>query len=164
MNSIVYFTGPSYELKFGLLNINSILTCNARINKREHVFSLLATHNLDVFCIDETYFTSLNSTRETMNYYVKPGYKMLTYRRQIAEKGQRKGGGVAILYRDHLNLQQLEIPHMEIQPAELEMVVNGVFDKCFEGVTVQLTETSETIHHKVDSCRFVQTAGADLNT
>ena len=96
--------GLARSLTIGHANFRSL------VPKLDLVQQTLSDHNIDVMCLTKTWL----SDRVTDRILVFPGYRLVRRDRQ-ARQGQGRpaagscGGGVAVLYREHLTCDILPI-------------------------------------------------------
>ena len=96
-------TSTARSLTIGHSNVRSL------VPKMDSVQQTLSDHNIDVMCLTETWLTEKVQNR----FLVFPGYKLVR-RDRPARPGQdrpaagSRGGGVAIMYREHLKCDILK--------------------------------------------------------
>ena len=90
---------PAAPLRIGHLNVRSLMP------SLDDVMVTLNTEHLDILCVSETWL------RETIDsrFIVFPGYKLLRRDRDVSDGGKRRGGGVAIIYRETMRVEQLAV-------------------------------------------------------
>ena len=92
-------------MKIGHLNVRSLT------GKLEEINALLLSENLDILCLSETFLTPDVLT----DFLVFSGYKICRADRRRPRKGRQvvRGGGVAILYRDHLKVEMMNLENTD---------------------------------------------------
>ena len=93
------------EITIGHINIRSL------VPKLDEVRLLIRQHELDAFCMTETWMTKAVSS----DILLFPGYHVFREDRTIAKRGQRsvRGGGLAIVIRDDITACKLKVPPPE---------------------------------------------------
>ena len=87
-----------------ILHIN----CRSLLNKREELENIIEQLKPNIICLTETWFDGSVSPKE----YVPDGYKIIRHDRTELFKtkyGKNNGGGVAILYKEHIKIQKISI-------------------------------------------------------
>ena len=97
-------TTAGRKINIGHANVQSI------IPKMDCINHVLKEQNLDIFCLSETWLTEIVKDR----VLIFPGYQIVRRDRTAPSDARRRaapnrGGGVAILYRDTLNVTALPV-------------------------------------------------------
>ena len=77
------------------------LNAQSIVSKIDDIILLLRNHDIDILCISETWL----SPQVCDEYLPFPGYKILR-----CDREGRRGGGVAMLFRNECRVQQLTMP------------------------------------------------------
>jgi len=90
------------------------------VSKRDYCQHIFNNSKVDIICVTETWFKS-----ELSDFFAQlPGYKLLRHDRAADVSNKKKGGGIAIYYKCHLNLS----------------VVNGSANSLVEYLNVELCD------------------------
>ena len=87
-----------------ILHIN----CRSLLNKREELEDIIEQLKPNILCLTETWFDGSVSPKE----FVPDGYKIIRHDRTELFKtkyGKNNGGGVAILYKEHIKIQKISV-------------------------------------------------------
>jgi len=106
--------GPQFTdnyITLGSLNIRSATSKAALIQ------NLIYDHNIDIIALQETWFKP--DTHPAINQDVAPpGFAVNHVYRQFAAGGPTRGGGLAVIYRDHVKVRPIDL---HFQPATFEL-------------------------------------------
>ena len=91
---------PAAPLNIAHLNVRSLMP------SLDDVMVTLDIHNLDILCVSETWLQETVDSR----FIILPGYRLLRRDRPARDGRQRRGGGVAVIYRETLRVEQLAVP------------------------------------------------------
>ena len=72
----------------------------------DDVMDTINTHRLDLLCVSETWLQETVDSR----FITIPGYLVIRQDRPARDGRQKRGGGVAILYRETLQVERLMVP------------------------------------------------------
>ena len=81
------------------------MNCRSAINKQEEIYYIIKITNPDIFCMTETWFDDSIPAQA----FIPEGYKIIRKDRSEDFKqkyGKTRGGGVAILYKEHLKVER----------------------------------------------------------
>ena len=87
-----------------ILHIN----CRSLINKREEFENIIQTLKPNIVCLTETWFDGSVSPKD----FVPEGYNIIRHDRSEMFKtkyAKKNGGGVAIIYKDHIKIQKISL-------------------------------------------------------
>ena len=87
-----------------ILHIN----CRSLVNKREELEHIIQQLKPNIICLTETWFDGSVSPRD----YVPEGYNIIRHDRTEMFKtkyAKKNGGGVAIIYKDHIKIQKISL-------------------------------------------------------
>lgn len=85
---------PGPQIRVGHLNVNRLMPSIDDVNL------ILQDRNLDILCLSETFLSDKVDDR----YLIFPGYVVKRRDRQT------NGGGVCIIYRDHIDVEEFDVP------------------------------------------------------
>lgn len=113
--------GPPSCLKFGVLNTRSVL------NKAVHLHDLIADRRLHIVALTETWMQS-DAPAAIQLDTAPSGYQVI--HRPRGSSSDRRGGGVALIYRDSIHMKVLDYGRSSTE---------------FESLVVQLTSLSSPL-------------------
>ena len=98
--------GPatSTKLFFSHINTRSCTTVTDNLDKPTVLQEFISDHNIDALALTETWL-SPDTPTPILNSLTPPGYELLH-----SPRTDRRGGGLALIYRSSLNLSHIQLP------------------------------------------------------
>ena len=91
---------PAAPLRIGHINARSLMP------SLDDVMEAISAHHLDLLCVSETWLQETVDSR----FIAVPGYQVIRQDRPVRDGRRRRGGGVAVLYRESLRIERLSVP------------------------------------------------------
>ena len=89
----------SHKFKCGLLNARSVRQKSHHASRSSEIFELIVDNNIDVLCITESWIKDNSTDSQILREITPPGFKV-----HSQPRGNKRGGGLAIIYRDTLRM------------------------------------------------------------
>ena len=125
--------GPSCSPNHSKLLVGC-LNAGFAVGKIPLLHDLLIHRSIDLLAVTETGFTT-DTPRSTCEDLAPSGYYVLNAPRLIQRGGPTRGGGVALVYRDTVDVRPIELPSDQ-QPTAFEVLVARIVGQSSSHVIV----------------------------
>ena len=106
---------PAAPLRIGHINARSLMP------SLDDVMEAISAHHLGLLCVSETWLQETVDSR----FIAVPGYLVIRQDRPVRGGCRRRGGGVALLYRETLRIERLSVPSTGSLLETLWVTVSG---------------------------------------